>query len=332
MLHVGVGGRGRHWLEYVGARTDFESVGMVDPEPASLEAARAVADVPGFDSIPAAVATVQADAALIASPSLLHAQHALAALDGGLAVMIEKPFATVVAEAQSVLERARALGKTVFVAENFRYVQAERTIRELVRGGFVGKVYNATLVDRRRMPRDTQPAWMGSLRYPQLQELAVHHFDSLRSFFGDPLGISARAFAPDGGYEHDSTTQALIEMEGGVPVQYLGSLASHKFAWRLAIEGENGLLWSDRKRVWWRGRGGRFFRPLKKIAVPKGDLAPYPREGTTSLLNSFRDDLVDGVPAETRGEDNLRTIALMEAGKISDREARLVRIDELLPT
>ena len=331
MLHVGVGIRGRHWLEYVGAHPDFQTVGVVDTVEASLKEAGALTDAPAFATVAEAAAAVEADAALIASPSFLHVEHALAALEAGLGTMIEKPFATGVAEAQRILERARTADRPVMVAENFRYVQTERTIRELVRSGFVGRVYNASFVDRRRMPKETQVAWMGSMRYPQLQELAVHHFDSLRSFFREPVAISARAFNPDATYEHGSSTQALIEMEDDVHVQYLGSLASHKFAWRLTVEGENGLLWSDRKRVWWRARGKKFFRPLKKIAVPKGDELAYPREGTVSLLNTFRDHLVHGQVSETCGDDNLRTIALMEAGKLSDAEGRRVRIDELLP-
>ena len=332
MLHVGVGLRGRHWLEYVGAHPDFQSVGFVDTVPDSIAEAKKLVDVPAFESVAEAVKQVDADAALIASPSFLHTEHALATLDAGLGTMIEKPFAVSVEDAQRVIERGKAVGKAVMVAENFRYVQTERTIRELVRGGFLGSVYNATFVDRRRMPADSQVAWMNKIQYPQLQELAVHHFDSLRSFFGEPVSISCRVWNPDASYEHGSSTQALIEMEQGRHVQYLGSLASHKFAWRLTVEGENGLLWSDRKRIWWRGRGKKFFRPLKKIDVPKGDEAPYPKEGTTSLLNTFRDHHVHGKVSETSGDDNLRTIALMQAGKISDQEGRVVRIDELLTT
>lgn len=331
ILHVGVGLRGRHWLGYVAEHPDFEGVALVDAAPAALAEARKLRDLPGFDSIAAACAATRPDAALIASPSFLHAEHALAALDQGLAVLVEKPFATSVEEARAVLARAAEVGKPVMVAENFRYVPAERTLRKLVREGFLGTVSNATFVDRRRMPADTQGSWMASIDYPQLQEIAVHHFDSLRSWFGEPLSIAARVWNPPGStYAHGSSSEALVEMEGGVHVQYLGSLTSHKFAWRLTIEGENGLLWTDRKRIWWRARGKKLFWPLKLVAVPRGDGDPYPKEGTTSLLEHFRDFVLHGTPAETRGEDNLRTIALMQAGKIADRERRVVSIDELL--
>ena len=39
--------------------------------------------------------------------------------------------------------------------------------------------------------------------------------------------------------------------------------------------------------------------------MPKGDELPYPKAGTVSLLNQFRDALVQGTPPETSGEDNL---------------------------
>ena len=63
--------------------------------------------------------------------------------------------------------------------------------------------------------------------------------------------------------------------------------------------------------------------------MPKGDEAPYPRGGTTSLLHSLRDAIVAKREAETSGRDNLWTLAIVEAGIRSDREKREVRIAEV---
>jgi len=333
VLHIGLGIRGRHWLDFVRDFPHTTTVACVEPAPEAR--ALAAQALPGgvrvFEDVPSALSAVEADAALITSPSALHAEHGIAALEAGLAAMIEKPYTCTVAEALRVNAKSAETGRPVVVAENFRWVPAERTIKKLVAEGLIGAVRCATVIDRRRMPASSQGRWMETIEYPQLQEIAVHHFDSLRAFFGcDALDVTARAWNPPGtDYSHGSSTEAFLRMEGGLHVQYLGTLSSHKFSYRAWIEGDEGVLWTDRKRVWWRKKGARLFRPVRKVAVPAGDGAPYPREGTTSLLASLQLALEGGQP-ETSGSDNVRTIAMVEAGKRSDREGRTVPIEEVL--
>jgi hypothetical protein len=59
------------------------------------------------------------------------------------------------------------------------------------------------------------------------------------------------------------------------------------------------------------------------------DERPYPQGGTTSLLNSLRDAVLQGTSAATRGDDNIWTVAMVEAGKLSDQERRTVDIAEV---
>ena len=68
---------------------------------------------------------------------------------------------------------------------------------------------------------------------------------------------------------------------------------------------------------------------MRLVKTPPGDEAKYPREGTTSLLNSLRDAVEKGALPETNGEDNIWNVAMVEAGKRSDREGRTVPIVEL---
>jgi predicted dehydrogenase len=335
ILHVGVGIRGRHWLELVKQHPDVVSVACVDVDSQILsEVQRTYGQnhCQYFTDLETALRTVTADAAIIASPSSLHAEHALKALETGLAVMIEKPFACSVAEASQVIQRAETLAKPVVVAEQFRFVPAERTIRKLVQEGLLGEIANVTFIDRRRMPSHTQGPWMATIDYSQLQEIAVHHFDSLRSFFGRrPLSIMARVWNPPwSDYRHGACTEAFIEMEGGLQVQYLGTLTSHRYGYSVWIEGEQGVLWTNRKFVMHRLRGKRLFWPAKLVKVPKGDEARFPREGTTSLLNSLRDALLEGKKPETSGDDNIWTLAMVQAGMRSDQEQRTVSIQEVL--
>lgn len=332
ILQVGVGIRGGHWVEIVKDHPDATCVAYVDTDAAALEKARTmgVEGARTYDDLTRALSECEADAALIASPSVLHAGHAIQALEAGLAVMVEKPLASSIEEAKDVLERADATGRPIMVAENYRYWPAERTVRELVKEGRIGRIDSATLVDRRHQRSHTEGPWLASIEYPQLQEVAVHHFDSLRSFFDrPPTSIAARAWnSPWSDYRHGANTEALIDFEG-LQVQYLGTMTSHRYAFSLWIEGEEGAIWTNRKYVFWRPAGSRFLRPVRNVKVAPGDEAPYPRGGTTSLLNALRDAVLHRTTPETSGRDNIWNVAMIEAGKRSDREGRTVRIEEV---
>jgi predicted dehydrogenase len=331
VLHVGVGIRGGHWVDFVREHADFDAVGFVDVDQDALDrVATGVGGVATFTDLSDALGSVEADAVVIASPTSLHAEHARQAMEAGLVAFVEKPFAHDVAAAEDLLAASRDTGKPVMVAENYRFRPAERTVAKLVADGVVGPIDNATLVDRRNMPSHTEGPWLAKIEYPQLQEIAIHHFDSLRFMLGErPRAMMVRAWNPPrSDYAHGACTEGLLEFER-TRVQYLGTLTSVRFAFSLTLEGEGGEIWTNRKQVFVRHGGSRFPKFVRNVPSPKGDAAKYPREGTTSLLNALRDLVVDGRVPETIGADNIWNVAMLEAGRRSDREGRRVRIEEV---
>jgi len=335
ILQVGAGIRGRHWIGFVKGHPNVECIGLVEPDSETRSKAQALLGDTScrfFDNLGDALSELEVDAALVISPSATHSAVSEQCIDAGLTVMVEKPLAVTVEEGGRLLRRAQAAGKQVIVAENYRYWPAERTIKRLLAENFLGTLDNAVMIDRRHQPSHTEGPWFGQIEYPQLQEIATHHFDSLRGFFGSkPVSMTLRAWNPPWtDYLHGANTEAMIDF-GHVHVQYLGTLLSHRYGFSLWIEGEKGVLWTNRKLVAWRPRGSRWFRPMRNDKVPAGDEKPYPQGGTTSLLNSLRDAVLNGAKAETRGEDNIWTVAMVEAGKLSDRERRSVDLSEVYP-
>jgi predicted dehydrogenase len=320
-------------LEIVHDHPGVTSVGCVDPDRSALVAVgRQFPNLRDacFARMSEAITRLKADAAIIATPPDCHARDCLEALEAGWAVMVEKPFTLDVDEARRVVARAHVLNRPLLVAHNYRFAPAERTVREAIRGGILGPLAWVTCHARRRRP-GTGTSLEG-VPYAQILEAGVHHFDSLRSMLGEnAASVAARvANTPWSGYQHGAVTTALIEMNEGLRVEYLGTLTSHRDEYHLRIEGMHGCLTTDGHRVWWRRKGGRFFRPIRRVAVPKGDALPYPRRGTASLLNALRAALVDGTEAETSGLDNLQTMAMVDAVKRSTEERRRVEIREIL--
>jgi predicted dehydrogenase len=248
-------------------------------------------------------------------------------------VMVEKPLGCDLTEAAQVVARALAVGRPLMVAENYRFFQAERTVRCLLDQGTAGRISGAICMDRRNQSSSTQGPWVKNMDDPFLTEIAVHHFDSFRYLFDRrPAAIFARSYNPAGSdYKQRAAVEALIELDGAFPIQYMGTFVASRYEYSLWIEGEKGDIWTDRKRVWWRPKGRSFFWPAKLVPVPKGDELPYPKAGTISLLNQFHEAIVHGHTPETSGRDNLWTLAMIEAGILSEKQKRKVQIDEVYP-
>jgi predicted dehydrogenase len=334
LVHIGVGSRGRHWLDIVSGHPAFSTVACVDADPQALRQACSMPNTAkgrAFSDLDQALADAKAEAALVASPSFLHAAHAIRALDAGLAVMVEKPLGCDLKEAVQVVAKAAETGRPLMVAENYRFFQAERTVRHLLEREVAGTLGSAICIDRRNQPSSTQGPWVKNMENPFLTEIAVHHFDSFRYLFNRrPASIFATAYNPAGSdYKQQGAIEALIELDDRFPIQYAGTFVANRYEYSLWIEGERGEIRTDRRSVWWRSKGEQTFRSVKPVPVPLGDELPYPKSGTTSLLNQFREAIEQGQVPETSGRDNLWTLAMLEAGILSDKRKQKVQIDEV---
>jgi predicted dehydrogenase len=83
---------------------------------------------------------------VIATPSALHAEQAIAALDRGLAVFCQKPLGRDASETRAVVEAARRADRLLGVDLSYRYTRAAAALRDEVRSGALGEVYAVDLV------------------------------------------------------------------------------------------------------------------------------------------------------------------------------------------
>ena len=131
---LGVGWIGRNRLEAI------EASGVAD--------AAAVAD-PAVDGAAASLDDLleqELDGVVIATPSALHADQAIAALERGLAVFCQKPLALDAASAERVVDAAAAADRLLAVDFSYRFTEAARSVKALVDAGGLGDVYALDLV------------------------------------------------------------------------------------------------------------------------------------------------------------------------------------------
>jgi len=119
------------------AQGRFDVVAIASPNRAS-EVARRRNIAHAFPSVEAMLAATDLDVVSIAAPPFEHYRAVLAALERGMHVLCEKPFALDVGEAQTMLAAAERAGTVCALAHEFRYVPARLALRELVENGHLG--------------------------------------------------------------------------------------------------------------------------------------------------------------------------------------------------
>jgi predicted dehydrogenase len=130
---LGVGWIGRSRLDAIAAAGDAEVAAIADP------------------AVPGALASLdelfeqELDGIVIATPSALHAEQAVAVLERGLPVFVQKPVGRTAAEVRAVVEAARRADRLLGVDLSYRHAQAFLAARELVRSGALGEIFAADL-------------------------------------------------------------------------------------------------------------------------------------------------------------------------------------------
>ena len=144
---LGVGWIGRHRMERIAESgvADVVAIGDANGEAAlaaSQSATAAAVVKPELD----AFLDQGIDGLVIATPSAMHADQAIAALERGIAVFCQKPLARTAAETRRVVDAARAADRLLAVDLSYRFTTGMQKIRELVAGGELGTVYAVDLV------------------------------------------------------------------------------------------------------------------------------------------------------------------------------------------
>lgn len=249
---IGAGQISQGAANEINADARAQVVAIADPSPERLAA---LADKAGierrFASGDELIAADDIDAVYVAVPNKFHAPLAKAALEAGKHVILDKPFAMNLPEAQGVAAAAAASGRVLMLGMNQRFKPSSQLARARVRAGVFGEVYHAKACWRRRagIPRIgswfTQKAVSGG---GGLLDIGVHMLD-LSLYVLDnfkPLSVSGAAYTklgnqglgaggwgmseidPDAVFDVDDFATALIKLEGGVSLCLDASWALHQ--------------------------------------------------------------------------------------------------------
>lgn len=159
---VGYGYWGANLARNIAAAASLRLVGVGDADPGRRAAAdAALAGIRTWHDLDDALADDEVEAVVLATPAAMHGQQALAVLEAGRHLMVEKPLAMDVAEAESVVKAADVAGKVAMVGHTFLYSPPVQRLREYIQSGELGRVqylYSQRL-SLGRIRRDCNALW-----------------------------------------------------------------------------------------------------------------------------------------------------------------------------
>lgn len=230
---AGIGWIGRNRMEAMLATGLVEAAAIVEPSPEMTAAAQAMAPgaalVGSFDELLA----LEPDGIVIATPSALHADQSIRALEAGCAVFCQKPLGRSGDEAAAVVAAARTANLLLGVDFSYRETTAMAAIRPLVAGGALGHVHAIDLVFHNAYGPDKP--WFYDKRAAGggcVLDLGVHLIDLALWTMGFPEVESvsshlSRGGMAVGGDEVEDFAVATLRLAGGTVVRLACSWRLH---------------------------------------------------------------------------------------------------------
>lgn len=186
---MGFGYWGRNLARNIAASSTTELVAVCEPDERALQsAASALPFVSGVRTQAEMFDRQDIDAVVIATPAATHADVALSALAAGKHVMVEKPLALTVADAEAIVAAGARADRVVMVGHTFLYAPPVRRLRRYIADGELGDVqyiYSQRL-SLGRIRRDCSALW----------NFAPHDISVMLHLTGElPTEVSARGFS-----------------------------------------------------------------------------------------------------------------------------------------
>lgn len=166
-----------------------------------------------------AVVSDEIDAVVIGTPNSLHHPQALAAIDAGKHVLLEKPMAMNTAQAEEIVAAAQTAGVTLLVGHMWRYRDEVIATRDRIAAGSIGTPV-------RTRGYGVHAGWGPSGWFTNaalagggaLIDMGIHAIDTARFLLGDPMPMRVEASIGTafGDYDVDDDGVVLIEWSNGV--------------------------------------------------------------------------------------------------------------------
>jgi UDP-N-acetyl-2-amino-2-deoxyglucuronate dehydrogenase len=205
-------------------------VAVCDTDTERLTAASVATGVPGFDDLATLLQDVRPDVVHITTPHATHADLAIAALDAGVHVVLEKPLAHDRAAAARLIAAAERSTARIAVCFQNRYNLAVQRAKEILDSGELGAVRGAAATvlwsrtDDYYRARPWRGTWAGG-GGGLLMNQAIHTLDLVRWFLGDVVRVAGGAGTRHLDIEVEDTADLVMTHASGARSVFFATLA-----------------------------------------------------------------------------------------------------------
>ncbi|MBA2690087.1 MAG: Gfo/Idh/MocA family oxidoreductase, partial [Burkholderiales bacterium] len=217
---AGLGAASRQILPQIARIPELELTAGADIRPAALEEFQAKYRGKAYDSVQALCESGAIDAVWIATPNVFHAEHTVIAAQCGKHVIVEKPMAVTLAEADQMIAAAERNGVKLVQGHSKIYSPAIQKIREVVLSGRLGRVIQIDTwnsndwLQRPRLESELDTRIGGGVCFRQ----GPHQADIVRYLGGGQVkSVRAKTGRADKNFATEGDYTAFLEFEDGTP-------------------------------------------------------------------------------------------------------------------
>ena len=330
-LRIGLDGLGsmvRNHLRVISNHPETTVAAVADPDAAALEAAVGQTEAAGFADPLEMIRQADLDGVVIAAPTTAHVSLALAAIERGLGVLVEKPLAATVDDGLAIVAAARTRNVRVQIGHVERYNPAVLEMGRLLRMGWLSTIYAIT--SRRAGPFPARIRDVGVT-----VDLGTHDVDILCWIAGErPVRVYAET-AQRLHASHEDLTFGLMHFPSGatgfLDVDWLTPAKRRN----LVAVGEEGMFELDyltQKLTFTRSNVGRPQMIAGYATTFAGDVAEIPIDNIEPLraqLDEFVRVLRTGERPYVDAGDGLWAVAIANALLTAASERRPIDLSDL---
>jgi predicted dehydrogenase len=308
LLNVGVVGLGAIGQKHCTALAAIERANIcavADVNPTVLQSTAEQYQAAPYSDVKQMLAHPDLDAVVVATPDELHTDACVWAAQAGKHILVEKPIATTVEDAEAIIQAADKAGVKLMVGFTLRFSLHYKQVKKAVADGTLGDLVS---IFARRENIISQPERLNG-RCGVLMFLGIHDFDAMRWIVGsEPVRIYTQAAnSVPSAYPIENETFSIIRFANGVVgCAQIGWFLPDKHPagrdFKLDLLGNNGSMNLDQMR--------------QGIEIYTRDGAKFPSvsSGLYDEDRAFVDCVLDDTAVPATGEDGLAALKMVLAG------------------
>ncbi len=271
---VGAGLIGRRHIELIRQSDCCELAAIVDPASAAEDLARECG-VPAYRTLAELFAARRPDAVIAATPNALHAQNGIECAQHGVPVLIEKPIADSLADAERLIDAAERARIPLLVGHHRRHSPILAKAREIVRQGRLGRlvaIFGSALFYKPDSYFAEGP-WRREPGGGPILINMIHEVDDLRSVCGEIDAVQALSSRAIRGFAvEDTVTVGLRFRNGALGSFILSDTAAAARSWeQTSRENASYASYADEDCYLISGLDGSLAVPTMRLKTVAGE-------------------------------------------------------------